>query len=118
VYDPEPQHALEYSPEESIFLLVQIIDLYFYWPAQFTALMTQQTHCCQTFFFNYCLAVKNTMNPFFSGNTRTIFNLKICLESPKHRLFLFTKGIIFKNDVLKSKMMRKVKKQLGSTVKS
>jgi hypothetical protein len=43
VYDPEPQHGLEYLPEESIFLLVQIIDLYFYWPAQFTALMAQQT---------------------------------------------------------------------------
>jgi hypothetical protein len=35
---------------------------------------------------------KTTMNPFFSGNTRTIFNLKICLESPKHRLFYLQKA--------------------------
>jgi hypothetical protein len=47
---------------------------------------------------NMCLAVNFALglNVFFLGNTCTILNLKICLESPKHRLFNLLKVFICK----------------------
>jgi hypothetical protein len=65
-YSPEPQYVLAYSTEESLFLLVQR------WICNFIGwhivqLLWLNKHCCHL----------------------------LCLESPKHRLFLFKKGIIF-----------------------
>jgi hypothetical protein len=64
--------------------------------------------CCQSLLQNI-ISVLSSIS-FFSENTCTILNSKIYLESPKHKLFLFTKGTFFENDVLKPKIMRKVKK--------
>jgi hypothetical protein len=51
------------------------------------------------------------LNLLFSGNTWSILNLKICLESPNYTIFLFTKGTFSKNDVQKTKILGKVKKR-------
>jgi predicted nucleic acid-binding Zn finger protein len=66
---------------------------------------------------NFCHCFMLCLNLIFSGTTCTILHLKICLESQKYRLFNLFKALSLKNYVLKSKMMRKVKKRLGSAVK-
>jgi hypothetical protein len=47
--------------------------------------------------------------PIFLGKYTDDFKFKNMLRISKTLAFLFTKGMFFENDVLKSKMMRKVK---------
>jgi predicted MPP superfamily phosphohydrolase len=72
--------------------------------------------CCQSLLQNIIFVLSS--NLFFSGNTCTILNSKIYLELPKHKLFFISKRHFFENDVLKLKIVHKVKKSASSTVKS
>jgi hypothetical protein len=60
------------------------------------------------YFCQYCIIISAlSLNPFFSGNMRTILNLKIYLELPNHRLLYLKMEHFEKNDVLTLKIMLK-----------